>query len=215
MAGAGTGIDLGSGPCLQLFRFLCGSWGVGRMPGCSFCPQRSLESGVGVIQLLAEISFCLFGLKAEIPVCTPQPRSHKLKGWGGGHTTWLQSPAVPGRGEGPGGPLCRILYPQGTRHWGGPEAPWGWRPVPQGASRGRCLPTNRPRPPLSTNSQGGPPGLGCLATPSTRGSGPTPWSRGSSGGTRGILCALQCLGTPGGTLGGKMGVPQNASQGLS
>lgn len=101
----------------------------------------------------------------------------------------VPSSARPGGGAG-GPPLCRILYPQGTRHWGGPEAPWGWRPVPQGASRGRCLPTNRPRPPLSTNSQGGPPGLGCLATPSTRGSGPTPWSRGSSGGTRGDpLCS--------------------------
>lgn len=54
------------------------------MPGWSFCPQRGFGSGVGVAQLLAEFSFCLFGLKAEIPVCIPQPRSHRLKSWGGG-----------------------------------------------------------------------------------------------------------------------------------
>lgn len=70
-----------------IVRFLCGSWSRGRMPSYSFCPQRGLGSGVGQAQLLAEFSFCLFGLKAEIPICIPQLRSHRLKGWGGVGTT--------------------------------------------------------------------------------------------------------------------------------
>lgn len=83
------------------------------MPGWSFCPQRSLGSGVGVAQLLAEFSFCLFGLKAKIPVCTPQPRSHRLKGWQEGDTTWLQPLAVLVLGEEPSRhtPTSPTLYP--------------------------------------------------------------------------------------------------------
>lgn len=67
----------------------------------------------GVVQLLAEFSFCLFGLKAEIPICIAQLRSHSLKVWGGVGTTWLQSLAVPGLGEGISSPVGLIFYPPG------------------------------------------------------------------------------------------------------
>lgn len=69
------------------------------MPGWGFCTQRGFRNGLGVAQLLAEFSFCLFGLKAEIPICIPQPRSHRLKDWGqGNHIASVPSSARPGGG---------------------------------------------------------------------------------------------------------------------
>lgn len=44
-------------PCLQLFRFLCGTWKVGRMPGWGFCTHRGWGSRVGVAQLEFLLSF--------------------------------------------------------------------------------------------------------------------------------------------------------------
>lgn len=88
------------------------------MPGWSFCPQQGFGSGVGVDQLLAGFSFCLFGLKAEIPICTPQPRSHRLKGWGVGNTTRFQSPAELGLWEGLVDTIPLDPPPSGQPGWG-------------------------------------------------------------------------------------------------
>lgn len=71
------------------------------MPGWRFCPQRGFGSGVGVAQLLAEFSFCLFGLKAEIPVCTPPakvPQAERLRREGGCHMASVPSGTRPGGG---------------------------------------------------------------------------------------------------------------------
>lgn len=101
VAEAGTGTDLGSGHVSNCLGFCVGPGGWGGCQAGAFVPRGVLGVGWGVAQLLAEFSFCLFGLKAEIPVCTPQPRSHRLKGWGGGggcHMALVPSGTRPGGG---------------------------------------------------------------------------------------------------------------------